>query len=221
MWCAQMMAHGETAYRYADAHVCVFERRGDPGCLVALNNDYFNPAWYTVTVQTSFGPNVRLHDHTGHNSSDCWTDSNGKATFGVPPGGPHGYGVWGLASLEGKKYVPLPTRQTVQDFDGASDLDIAPITSELSQIGRVWCESGTYISVQLKLASQANCYMMIQSPDGTVLADGKSDHVYDHTVSRGWHTFSAQLLGQPAGTSFPFTATVSYTAPKTLDVSEF
>src|SRR6185437_9200906 len=81
IWCAQMLAGGSTVPRLTNnARVYVFERMGwgaAPGCVVALSNDYFYPGWHTVNVQTHFGPGVLLHDFTGHNAQDCWTDSNG------------------------------------------------------------------------------------------------------------------------------------------------
>jgi alpha-amylase len=227
IWCAQMLAGGSTVPRLTNnPRVYVFERTGwgaAPGCLVALSNDFFNPSWNTVTVQTHFGPGVRLHDFTGHNAQDCWTDSNGRVTFGVPPAaGGVGFGVWGPASMEGAVHQAPPGRSTLQDFDGADDLDIGPLTSSSQYIGRVWAEAGTHISMLMEPGDLDgfSAEQRITSPDGLTLVSGKSTHVYGRTKERGWHSLYAQMLTGAAPT-MPFTIHAEYTAPQTLDVSEF
>jgi len=227
IWCAQMLAGGSTVPRLTNnARVYVFERMGwgaAPGCVVALSNDYFYPGWHTVNVQTHFGPGVRLHDFTGHNAQDCWTDSNGRVTFGVPPAANGvGFGIWGPASMEGAVHQPPPGRSTLQDFDGADDLDIGPLTSASHYVGRVWAEAGTYISVLMEPGTLEGfaCEQRITSPDGLTLVSGKSTHVYGRTKERGWHSVYAQMLTGAAPT-MPFTIHAEYTAPQTLDVSEF
>jgi alpha-amylase len=222
-WCSQILINGPRVIRWADQHVFVFERVGDPGALIALNNDYFNPEWHTVTVQTSsFGGNFRLHDYTGHNGQDCWTDGNSRVTFGVPPGGPRGYSIWGPQSLEGMAYKPRHPRDTFQDFDGADDLDIGPLDRGSKYIGRVWAEAGTYISMLMEpnVLQGFSTEQRITSPDGLTLVSGKSTHVYGKTKERGWHSLYAQML-TGATPTMPFTLHAEYTAPQTLDVSEF
>jgi alpha-amylase len=227
VWIAQMLAAGSTVPRLTNnPRVYVFERTGYgdvPGCIVALSNDYFNPSWNTVTVQTHFGPNAHLHDFTGHNAQDCWTDSQGRVTFGVPPAaGGVGFGVWGPASMRGRVHQPPPPRSTLQDFDGADDLDIAALTMSSQYIGRVWAEEGTYISIMMEPQTPDNfaCEQRITSPDGTILVSGKSTHVYAKTKARGWHGFYAQML-RGAMSRMPFTLHAEYTAPQTLETSEF
>jgi alpha-amylase len=227
IWCAQMLAGGSTVPRLTNnPRVYVFERMGwgeAPGCLVALSNDYFNPSWHTVTVQTHFGPNAHLHDFTGHNAQDCWTDSQGRAAFGVPPAaGGVGFGVWGPASMQGAVHHAPHPRSTLQDFDGADDLDIGPLDRGSKYIGRVWAEAGTYISMLMEpnTLQGFSTEQRIASPDGLTLVSGKSTHVYGKTKERGWHSLYAQML-TGATPTMPFTLHAEYTAPQTLDVSEF
>jgi alpha-amylase len=227
IWCAQMLAGGSTVPRLTNnPRVYVFERMGwgeAPGCVVALSNDYFWSGWHTVTVQTHFGPNAHLHDFTGHNAQDCWTDSQGRATFGVPPAaGGVGFGVWGPASMQGAVHQAPPPRSALQDFDGADDLDIGPLDRGSKYIGRVWAEANTHISMLMEpnILEGFSTEQRITSPGGLTLVSGKSTHVYSKTKERGWHTLYAQML-TGATPTMPFTLHAEYTAPQTLDVSEF
>lgn len=223
-WCARMLCGGTTIPRLtSNARVYVFERTNH--ALITLSNDVFNTEWNTVNVQTNFGANTQLHDYTGHNESDVWTDGGGRVTVGVPPAGSgRGYGVWARAGLN--KVMPHPdARPTNQDFDGADDLDIAPLTREPQKVGRVWAESQTELSLRMMDSEgrtpDFSCRMSIQSPDGTTLASGRSDHVYDQTKQRGWHTLLAMGEGFDDTTRHPFRMRAHYTAPTRLRTEEF
>ena len=144
-----MLAAGETQQRWKDFDVFAYERMGGPHLLVALNNDPAGPQ--TIHVDTGFGPNVALHDYTGH-VADVRTDGTGAVTLTVP------------RNLNGQGYVCY-SRQgqdralcrrlshgVTQDFEGAADLDILPCTNgETVVAGRIWCAAGSPIRATLTL----------------------------------------------------------------------
>ena len=214
MWCANVLANGNTLVRYRDPHVYVYERDGNPGCIVALNGDAFNDVWHTVTVQTHFGGNVRLHDFTGRNAQDCWTDASGHATFGIPPGANGtGYGVWSRAEFQGRAINRQMAWPTVQDFDGADDLDIPPLTAATTEVCRIWCEANTIIHHKVLGAEQREAdflsTVVITGPDGGLIQD-------DTTDVPGWHTVTIQGDPTNATARIAFTLRLTYVATKTL-----
>jgi hypothetical protein len=81
IWIHEKLANGPTQQRFKDFNVFACERLGAPGLLVGLNNDPGGPR--TITVATSFGPHVRLHDYTGH-APDAVTDGAGNVTITIP-----------------------------------------------------------------------------------------------------------------------------------------
>jgi alpha-amylase len=227
-WCAHTLAGGPTIPRPTDnPRIFAYERIGQPGLLVVLSNDIWNPEWNTVTIQTGFGAHVHLHDFNGHNQADAWTDANGRVTLGVPPAGNgKGYGMWSRAEYQGRMVQQRDPRATSQDFEGTDDLDIAPLFgTALHKVGRVWAEEGTELSLRMMnfegKPPDFPVQMMIKSPDGTELASGRSDHVYDHTVKRGWHTLWAMAPGVADGARIPFRLNVYYTAPQHLREDEW
>jgi hypothetical protein len=226
-WIAHHFSGGGTIPRLrSDPHVYVFERTGHPGLLVTLNNDVFNPGWKTATVQTAFGPNLRLHDYTGNNEQDCWTNAWGQVTTGVPPAANGlGYGCWAPAGYQGSPVIKAQARYTTQAFFGADDLDIAPLTAQPMRVGRVWCEAHTPISVRmLDAAGEPATFgvqMQILGPDASQLLHGHANRVYGDTVARGWHIIIAAGTGFGAGQRTPFICSVTYMAPVELHPSEF
>jgi alpha-amylase len=102
IWIHENLAFGSTATRWGnDGQVYVFERQGYPGLLVGLNNDQWNA--YTRTVQTSFGPNVQLHDYAGHHA-DVWTRVTCASPAWAMPKGSH----WSAA----RRRKPSSVRRT-------------------------------------------------------------------------------------------------------------
>jgi hypothetical protein len=81
IWIHEKLANGPTQQRFKDFNVFAYERLGAAGLLVGLNNDPGGPR--TITVATSFGPHVRLHDYTGH-APDAVTDGAGNVTITIP-----------------------------------------------------------------------------------------------------------------------------------------
>lgn len=216
MWCHQNLASGSSIKRHAEAKVYVFERIGPPGLLVTLSNDVWNPAWHTVTVQTEFGANVRLHDYTGRNGQDCWTDEHGRVTVGIPPGANGtGYGMWSRAGLgRAIQVTPLPC---TQEFFIAPDLDLLPeskgrLIAGINTIGRVWCGEGT--TLETSITPQIEGGINFLRPDGMPL-----ELVSDLPLT-GFYTLQVTLPAASLGYD-EATIKVHYTASQTLDPSQF
>jgi alpha-amylase len=225
MWIANKLAYGPTTTRYTDAKVWIFERTGQPGLICCLNNDFFNPEWKFVNVQTNFGPNVQLHDYTGHNANDTWTDWQGRATFAIPPGANgFGYCCWSRAGV----YEPAdtrPSRATTQIFYGAPDLDIAPATNREVIFGRIWCAANSAVSATVSIDQTgwddtSSATWRIRDSNSTicsnVLSYGTTQSSGNgRTEEEGWHLLVISGNELPAtGSSFYFK--VTYTAPKTF-----
>lgn len=87
LWIWKNLAQGNFVTRNAEYQTFAHERLGfdsAPGCICLFNNDQWNA--HTVTVQTRYGNNVRLHEYTGNNgySADKWTNFNGQITVTIP-----------------------------------------------------------------------------------------------------------------------------------------
>jgi alpha-amylase len=223
IWIHENLACGGSVTRWADFQAYVFERTGPPGLLIGLNNDRWN-GWRTLTVDTGFGPDVTLHDYTGH-TGDIRTDGQGRATVSIPPNDNGlGYVCYARAGL-GQPFTAT-TLPVSQDFDGAADLDIGPATNGAKlQVGRVWCVAGSVVSARLapdttgwNAASSAT--LRLSGPDGATLATqtaqrdaASSLHV---TASHdGWHR--AEITGaQLPPTGSPFRLSLTYTSTRTL-----
>lgn len=236
MWCHQKLASGPTVPRYGDARIFVFERTGTPGLLVTLSNDVWNSSWHTVTVQTNFGPNVQIHDYTGHNGTDYWTDSAGRVTISIPPGANgFGYGMWSRAGLSGP--IEIQSHSCTQEFMGYSnpnemrDLDIPSAKNGTIEVGVVWAAKGKPMHVSLTAdrtgwTSMSTCVFQAVGPDGAPVLGGtlgpaggsaQATGTVDHT---GYQRLQITSAGLPAIGS-PFTMKVNYTAPQTITKDEF
>lgn len=236
MWCRHFLANGPTVTRHAESKVFVFERTGSPGLLCALSNDVWNPNWNTVTVQTNFGPNVQIHDYSGSNATDYWTDSNGAVTIAIPPGANgFGYGMWSRAGLS--RSIEIQSHSCTQEFMGYSnpnemrDLDIPSAKNGTIEVGVVWAAKGKPMHVSLTAdrtgwTSMSTCVFQAVGPDGAPVLGGtlgpaggsaQATGTVDHT---GYQRLQITSAGLPAIGS-PFTMKVNYTAPQTITKDEF
>jgi alpha-amylase len=124
-------AYGTETTRWVDNSVIVIERDGNggsigqsPGLLTAINFDTNNSR--QITCATSFGSKVQLHDYSGRHP-DIRTDSQGNATFTIPPNTPcNGESYLCFSRSGSDKPITHEPRTTTQEFFGAPDLDIAP-----------------------------------------------------------------------------------------------
>ena len=160
IWCHQKLnfKDGEYKVRWQAPDLLVIERSGH--ALIGVTDSWANSQ--TVTVQTDFGPNVQLHDYSGANSNDIWTDSEGKATIWVPPcDGSNirrGYTVWGPAGISGG-FSPAQ-RSTTQEWEMADDLGdrhsyslkeggrLPENSTALRTVCRVWGDPGQTITIE-------------------------------------------------------------------------
>lgn len=224
IWCHRQLSNGGTTPRYGDGKTYVFERNGPPGLLVALNADVWNPNWHNVTVHTNFGSGVRLHDYTGRNGGDAWTNQDGVVSIGIPPGGNGmGFGLWSRAGLSGP--VWQESFATTQTFFGASDLDIGPLMDgQTLKVQRIWVEAGKPIAGHMHLDEWPSGGEVV-----VTLSDALGSWEDAHTTTEGDDRFNTKspitgwlimhVMPQGfAGKTLPFDLTMTYTAPKHLEL---
>jgi alpha-amylase len=187
------------------------------GCLCGFNNDQWNE--HTVTVQTSYPPNTRLHEYTGKYDTDIWTDWQGNATFTLPRNiNGQSYLVFGLwLPFESYAWNPLATTQT---FFGANDLTTPPAMTGTQTVGRVDIAQGAPIAATLTAdtahwSAQSNIRFALIGPDGISVCDGgllslTHEASYGHGVAQvgGFHSIVLTSIAMPlTGTAFAFTVT--------------
>lgn len=222
LWIHEKLASGATQQRWKDFNVFAYERLGTPGLLTALNNDPDNA--HTITVATNFGPNVALHDYTGH-SPDVETDENGSVAITVPQNtSGESYVCYSRAGITGG-FTATPQRVR-QDFDGAADLDILPATNGTTvQVGRIWCDAGSAVQAALIVdktgwTGDSTITVELTASDGCVIGGqvftkgtplGKLLQTQVREV--GFHGLRLTGVNLPGG-SVPYTLSVSYGAPQ-------
>lgn len=218
IWIHETLAAGPTVTRYLDNKVIVLNRTGGPGLLAALNFDTWNAR--TITCETSFGPDVDLHDYTGRHS-DIRTDEAGRATFRVPSNAfqnGQSYLCFSRAGLGAP--VSRIGRATTQVFFGAADLDIAPATPGASvSVGRIWCAGSSPLSASFSLQphdgmTEADVLFAIVAPSGHTLVQGEKAAQATVTES-GWHRLRVAANASAKG-SANFQLTVTYWGTKGL-----
>jgi alpha-amylase len=225
IWIHENLAFGETTQRYKDARCFAFERLGYPNLLVGLNNDGSQPR--SIDVQTAFGANVRLHEYSGH-GNDVWTDGSGAVSLEIP------------ANVDGRGYVCysrpgyarpfVPTsRTTTQVFEGAADLDLAPLSEGRAlEAARAWCAAETTLSLVLEpLAAQAaSCSLLVEivDPHDTVIARGvwrgattPALHLATEVRASGWCRALVTATNLAHG-ACPYTCTLTFTSPQKADL---
>jgi len=226
IWIHENLAFGPTVTRFKDYQAIVYERQGEPGLLVGLNNDQYN-GWRTVTVQTRFGGNVELHDYTG-NAGNLWTDGAGRATIGIPPNRDgHGYIAYSRTGY-GQSFSVNPKRVT-QIVEGAPDLDIPPASNGTNaQVTRIWCGAGSHLrlksDVNVKGWSPASeVVVTITGPDGVMVGSqrwqvhGRTPDQLSATVLKtGWQAVHVSAQEIPAPGVAPFVIHLSYLSTETL-----
>ena len=220
IWIHENLAFGNTLTRWGnDPQVYVFERQGYPGLLVGLNNDQGNT--YVRTVQTNFGPNVRLHEYTGKHA-DIWTDGQGRATFTLPKNeNGHSYLCFSRTGYD--QAFSLNPRTTTQTFFGAVDLDLGPAQNgKAVQAGRLWCQEGTSIEAELRpdiagLSAGAGITLEIDDGQGKLLASGAMNkQIKTVATQSGWFNF--RVTGRGLVGVAPYELTVTYTGTQEVNL---
>ncbi len=185
------LAIGPEIVREVAKATLVIERQGH---LVAAFNSGGDGQSHTVTVDTSFGPHVRLRDFVG-SGSPIITDAQGKATLTVAP---YEYAYYAPASivLTPPARIPLPTSQT---WEFADDLDTGRLstTPQKFSIELVRRES---LKATLRLADGATGEIDVLNPEGNVLATGKESAFATATESGEYTVRVHALEGATNGT---------------------
>jgi len=168
IWCHQKLNFKKGSYkvRASGNDLLIIERGYNVGpensyAIIGVNDNW--NTWQSATIQTDFGANKQLHDYSGANASDIWTDATGKATIWIPPcdgsNVRRGYCIWGPAGITGG-FNPTQ-RTTTQEWEMADDLGDShasslqqggalPATSTaLRNVGKIFSENGKTITVNL------------------------------------------------------------------------
>ena len=223
IWIHEKLASGSTQQRWKDFDLFAYERLGQPGLLVALNNDPAAPR--TIEVATAFGAHVALHDYSG-NGADIVTTGQGNATITVPRNAAgRGYVCYSRTGIEGG--FVASARPVTQEFAGAADLDLPPAANGRTiDVGRVWCEAQTPIRAVLGmpgLADMAEAALDIAGPDDILLASrtfrgaaAARGALEARTERVGFHALRIKLDNAPDGARPAYNLAVTYTASKGL-----
>ena len=191
-----------------------------------MNNNGNNGA--TITVDTGFGPNVKLHDYTGH-SGDVQTDGGGQATISIPRNtNGLGYVCYSREGIDAG--FPIDARDVTQDYEGAGDLDIQPAdNTAFVQVCRVFVDSGRPIKGELHFdttgwTNETSITLEIDGPDGTKITSRDFDNdtaqgtaISANAAQTGFYTFKIRSANTPAANPKPsFKLTATYRAPQEL-----
>lgn len=221
IWIHEKIAAGSTTQRWKDGDVFAFTRNGGSKLLVGLNDH--GSAARTITVQTDFGANVKLHDYSGR-GADVWTNGSGQATITIPANNYVAYSVDGLGGS-----FTTPQYAVTQEFAGASDLDIKPAdNTQFVQVGRIYAQAGKPINAQLfydiaSWTTSTSITLDLYNAAGTTKLTSKS---YTSTTAQGtalaytppttgWYTFKIRSFNTPAANAKPkYWLKTTYTAPQ-------
>jgi alpha-amylase len=243
IWCHQKLNFKKGSYkvRWQASDLLIIERGYKSGpensyAIIGVNDNW--NTWQNANIQTDFGPNVQLHDYSGANANDIWTDANGRVTIYVPPcDGSNlrrGYCIWGPANISGG-FNPAQ-RSTTQEWEMANDLGdshnsslkqggaLPASSTALRYAGKVFNEGGKTITVNvypsnstynLTVGIYSNADVLLSSTSGTgtltLNYTPASTAFYKIKVKNTSSTNPAQNLFVKA----------TYTAPKVANTSGF
>jgi alpha-amylase len=223
----EKIASGATEQRFKNHDIFAFERLGGAHLLVGLNSNGNNGA--TITVDTGFGANVKLHDYTGH-SGDVQTDGNGRVTITIPKNtnglGYVGYSREGIAGP-----FEVVGQDVTQDYEGAQDLDIKPAdNTTFVQVSRVFVAAGRPIKGALrfdttKWTDATTITLELDDPSGAKLASGdfvrntpQGQSISATAGPTGFYTFKIRSANTPTENAKPsYKLSVTYRAPQVLE----
>ena len=248
IWCHNNLNFKGGAYkvRWQAQDALVIERSNK--AIIGVNDN-----WTTgqmVTVQTDFGPNKQLHDYSGANSGDIWTNNNGQVTFWIPPcDGSNlrrGYCIWGPAGIAGG-YVPSLSSgtATTQEWEMSDDLGDShasslkqggalPATGLFSKYartaGRVFAANNTNIHLELYRPENSgrtsySTTVALYNDNGTsvlkYVSGISSPLILDYTTSNnGYYTIKAYNTYGSSPKANVFIK-ATYSAPPSALVSTF
>jgi alpha-amylase len=171
IWAHQKLNFKDGAYKVpfqGSQDLVILERAGK--ALIALNDNGVQRL--SATVQTSFGPHMKLHDYSGSNADDVTTDSDGRVTISVPQ---MSYAVFGPAGITGG-FSP-PRKRTTQEFQLDDDLGDSQtsalgyggkITSEdFRKAGSIWLARNTAVRVSVFTDGERHVEIRVHKPGDT------------------------------------------------------
>ena len=238
IWCHQKLNFKAGAYnvRWQGQDALVIERSAR--AIIGVNDSW--STWQQVTVQTNFGANVQLHDYSGANANDIWTNGSGQATVWIPPcDGSNlrrGYCVWGPAGISGG-FAPTQN-STSQEWEMANDLGdkhasslkqggALPASSQaLRIVGRIFAESGKSITLNLYQSAnpKKNVAIVLYNAAGTSIlktVTGSSDLTLTYTpTSTNYYTIKVRNNSSTNPTQKVWVK-ANYTAPKVVATASF
>lgn len=243
IWCHQKLNFKKGSYkvRWQAQDILVVERGYKSGpensyALIGMNDNW--NTWQSATVQTDFGPNRQLHDYSGANANDVWTDAQGRATIWIPPcDGSNlrrGYCIWGPAGITGG-FSPAE-RTTAQEWEMANDLgdshnsslkqggSVPANSTALRTAGKIFAEANKTITLNLFPTNNTrNLTLNLYNSAGTIVktvsGTGNLTTTYIPTA-KGWYTIRARNTGSTSPAQNIFVR-ATYTAPKTATTSSF
>jgi alpha-amylase len=229
LWCHQKLRFKEGAYkvRWQAADLLVIERSNR--AVIAVNDHW--TATQMATVQTDFGANVQLHDYSGANPNDVWTDATGRVTISAPScNGTNvrrGYSIWGPVGIAGT-LGDLP-RATTQEWEMADDLGDSHASSlrqggalpanstAVRTVGRIFPAAGTSVRIDgFPTVNSQNWEIAVLTPTLTQITNvsGSNNLALNFTATTGgFHTIRVRNV---EATSLSQTVRVkaTYTAPR-------
>lgn len=243
IWCHQKLSFKKGIYkvRWQAPDLLIIERGYNAGpensyAIIGTNDNY--TTWQSATIQTDFGANVQLHDYSGANSSDIWTDASGKATIYVPPCNGsnvrNGYCIWGPAGVSGG-FSPAQL-STTQQWEMSNDLGDShdsslkqggalPASSIAYRIaGEVFDQGGHSITVNIYPADTTrNLTVCLYNHAGTALdsVHGTGNITLTYTPgSDGFYTVKIRntSTSNPSQTVY---VKVTYTSPTVVSTSSY
>lgn len=207
IWCHQKLNFKDGAYkvRWSAADLLIIERSAR--AIIGINDNW--DTWQSATIQTDFGANVQLHDYSGANSGDIWTDGSGRATIWAPPANNAGrscYTVWGPAGISGGFNPPVIT--TVQEWHMANDLGdshsnslkqggaLPASSTSWRTAGRIFPAASTTVTVNLYPANTSpTLQLRLLNASGSVVqtVTGSGNLTLSYTpATTQWHTVQAR-----------------------------
>lgn len=243
IWCHQKLNFKKGTYKVraqAQDHL-IIERGYNAGpensyAIIGVNDNW--NTWQSANIQTDFGANRQLHDYSGANTSDIWTDANGRVTIWIPPcdgsNTRRGYCIWGPAGITGN-FNPAQ-RSTTQEWEMANDLGDVHASSlqqggalpassiALRTVGKIFDETGKTITVNVYPSNTAqNLTVNLYNNSGTQLqtASGTGTLTLTYTPSAtGLYTVKVRNTNTTNPAQHVFVK-VNYTAPKVASTSSY
>lgn len=225
----ETLANGITQQRWKSFDVFAYERMGGSHLLVGLNND--PGAAQNIHVDTGFGPNVTLHDYTGHRA-DVVTGGDGSVSITIPQN-IKGLGYVSYSRAGQDRPLPTSSHRVTQDIEGALDLDILfAINGKTITAGRIWCQTNTPISAVLDFdrtgwSAASKVEVSVLFPDQTVSTqtvtlDSPANPVLETTTkAEGFYALQVAAAGLPATNLNPaYKLSVTYAATQTLAMAQ-